>query len=819
MAQLNDDLDTIKSARDSMKTALASKGQTVTKDIRTYAEAIGNISTGTDSPIKLYNSREQMMADITEPDNEYGVVYMSRQQEAQEGDTVSSITCPANVTLDTAISSSSSWYDSAYDLSIQLNATSCTIRYYGNSGSTTASYTSSDGVHYTNSSGEVSMEFDEAITLSSSRTWVDAFSKFLIVGGMYFEGMYEYVDEVDDEWYDMITGYNIDVSNATCSTINQEVYLPELTTLLELMQTDGIKNMIVLKVNNNYYVQILQSEYYMTCDVSNNNLIYHGHFYKHASLGDDLTTPPKYTVYSLDLEHQTYTLVGEFNYDIRCSYTADTNSVWAALPYLNGNILYKSTKNTTKYMDKYDNGTITTHYFNLDDFWYSHVSFKTWHHVKTEFNLEFANQIAEGVTALGKRGPVTGDGTVFNTINWVDFLSQYRSNVDVLTLPSNLNGYHAERLSTPTAETIMLGGCDTRVLHNLPITSNGSIYITEHYIFHVTNNSGTYTTKIYNFAGALVYTAANEQITKMIELTDTIIGYIDSSYASASGIYTFVGKQINLTTSEETTVFTYTLNTASVWQFLTKDNSNNLVGMIVVQSSSKGRVYTMTSTNMYTSDEFAFVRYTTGGTDDYTFDTTVFNDTNYYYLALNQTVGNTHNNLSVVVLNKSTFSLAGLINPGLGNGALIIADDFSKVYASFNLELYELNGTTYTKVSNLPVKFGGGYVSHAGYIVSDANSNLFLVGCGYIINLSTQAKTNTFDYKYGGHPSTKKGDIALYVYNNKIYILTHILDIHTSSTGDNILLECEKRTLLSGCSEYAILENNAFGHLEIGGSN
>lgn len=49
MAQLNDDLDTIKSARDSMKTALASKGQTVTKDIRTYAEAIGNISGGTDT--------------------------------------------------------------------------------------------------------------------------------------------------------------------------------------------------------------------------------------------------------------------------------------------------------------------------------------------------------------------------------------------------------------------------------------------------------------------------------------------------------------------------------------------------------------------------------------------------------------------------------------------------------------------------------------------------------------------------------------------------------------------------------------------------
>jgi len=46
MAQLNEDLETLKTARDSMKTALEEKGQTVTKDIRTYATAIGNISGG-----------------------------------------------------------------------------------------------------------------------------------------------------------------------------------------------------------------------------------------------------------------------------------------------------------------------------------------------------------------------------------------------------------------------------------------------------------------------------------------------------------------------------------------------------------------------------------------------------------------------------------------------------------------------------------------------------------------------------------------------------------------------------------------------------
>lgn len=43
MAQLNTDLETIKTARDNMKIALEGQGQTVTKDIRTYAQVIANL--------------------------------------------------------------------------------------------------------------------------------------------------------------------------------------------------------------------------------------------------------------------------------------------------------------------------------------------------------------------------------------------------------------------------------------------------------------------------------------------------------------------------------------------------------------------------------------------------------------------------------------------------------------------------------------------------------------------------------------------------------------------------------------------------------
>ena len=69
MAQINIDLETLKTARDNMKTALEEKGQTVTKDIRTYAEAISNISTGGSSDVKLFETIEEMQEDEVSDDD------------------------------------------------------------------------------------------------------------------------------------------------------------------------------------------------------------------------------------------------------------------------------------------------------------------------------------------------------------------------------------------------------------------------------------------------------------------------------------------------------------------------------------------------------------------------------------------------------------------------------------------------------------------------------------------------------------------------------------------------------------------------------
>jgi len=47
----------------------------------------------------------------------------------------------------------------------------------------------------------------------------------------------------------------------------------------------------------------------------------------------------------------------------------------------------------------------------------------------------------------------------------------------------------------------------------------------------------------------------------------------------------------------------------------------------------------------------------------------------------------------------------------------------------------------------------------------------------------------------------------------KRYICTHRPNIYINDTGENIILECEKNTLLDGYSEYTVIENNSYNHL------
>ena len=198
MAQINTDLEILKTARDNMKTALEEKGQTVTKDIRTYAEAISNISTGGSGDVKLFETVEEMQQDENPQDGDLAVVYRSEMTIPSPRDTISSFSPPATVVFDTAITSSASLtirnISARIELSCRLTASQFYISDIYRTVITDVSqitYTSSDGITYTRTdSGAESYDLSTEVTISSAANI--NILKFLLTNEAIFEGLYQY---------------------------------------------------------------------------------------------------------------------------------------------------------------------------------------------------------------------------------------------------------------------------------------------------------------------------------------------------------------------------------------------------------------------------------------------------------------------------------------------------------------------------------------------------------------------------------------------------------------------------------------------------
>ena len=82
MAQINNDLETLKTSRDDMKSALEGKGQTVTNDIRTYADAITNIESGGSEDLPVINNLDlYSSAEVGEGNNSYDTIDIGAAQK------------------------------------------------------------------------------------------------------------------------------------------------------------------------------------------------------------------------------------------------------------------------------------------------------------------------------------------------------------------------------------------------------------------------------------------------------------------------------------------------------------------------------------------------------------------------------------------------------------------------------------------------------------------------------------------------------------------------------------------------------------------
>ena len=229
MAQINNDLETLKTARDNMKTALEGKGQTVTKDIRTYAAAISNIPTG-GGDVKLFETVEEMQLDPSPNEGDLAVVYRNEIQPVTGDSEFSSCIFPNEVVLDEVFTDSISGMfravdDSWFDGNVDMSSSSFRFDGFGET-MVSVTYTSNDGITYTRTDGgEELQEFGTIIKWGNYEPWNDVIGNFMKIGGSVFEGIYEYnLDVVDKDniWFartnDISFDYNgSSISNVVCS--------------------------------------------------------------------------------------------------------------------------------------------------------------------------------------------------------------------------------------------------------------------------------------------------------------------------------------------------------------------------------------------------------------------------------------------------------------------------------------------------------------------------------------------------------------------------------------------------------------------------
>ena len=176
----------------------------------------GNLESGgsTEVPVKLFETQEEMQADVTAQEGDLAVVYRSEVQNMTADSEVTSITFPETVTLPAAFTDDVYCMLRAVDSSAmfdgncELSQNSFHFEGYSDTGMIRVRYTSEDGITYTRTrfqgdSGDLTNPVDLGTTVKVEQTeeWNDNLGYFMQTGGNVFEGLFQYKHHALDNVY------------------------------------------------------------------------------------------------------------------------------------------------------------------------------------------------------------------------------------------------------------------------------------------------------------------------------------------------------------------------------------------------------------------------------------------------------------------------------------------------------------------------------------------------------------------------------------------------------------------------------------------
>lgn len=389
--------------------------------------------TGTLKGARYYATEEEMYADTTPVEDDMAVVYNVTTEPLVNEMSVKTISFPKKVVLDTAITRSDGGQIMGYENDIYLNLRvgySATRVYIHDmmEGTITVEYTSEDGITYTKTNGPDEYDLGGYVTVDDFEDLLSVLGPFILKTEPYFGGVFKFTlntavpgtwakmdfikNEVTDKYYYLPEIFTEpDASNRTPLIVVTEEELDSSGLFYNIKKCTSYINH--RSTNVDLYC-LADNKYYIVTEV--------------LGTGSDTSKKTNITTYDFSLDNP---IVEELSYsdvdigEMTCLGYRINGSDTSWKKYILGEVSSTSQLITTNHGGYVVHTSVTTDTMgsstpleiitNLQLSQQLHVD--KYLPASTQFTLTESNQLLPDVSAFGKDGVITGDGSIYDNLD------------------------------------------------------------------------------------------------------------------------------------------------------------------------------------------------------------------------------------------------------------------------------------------------------------------------------------------------------------------------------------------------------------------
>ena len=302
----------------------------------------------------------------------------------KRGDTTTKFTAPAVVVLSEPFTEGD-WYDpdSQLQLSNMGNVFNIDVGIENS-----VQYQTTDGITWTLTGGvDVLFELDTSVTFDDNQygEWDDVMGNFVTRKTDIFDGLYEWKNEIDEEYYNAIDSCIVDTSNNTVSTTNTQMYLPNLKAMIDKITNEQYSGSKMMEGMVVVYDTTLEEYHIYVANNGSGCQIIHDNTYiilNYQSAGSARTIQD----YLVDLDTMTYE---KTDISTNILYTGNWGGKWAGFYIPNTNKVVASFwhgdawSSARSYNFQYMTSTdVNPPTLTKSGAYHGHTPFLTWHKVK-----------------------------------------------------------------------------------------------------------------------------------------------------------------------------------------------------------------------------------------------------------------------------------------------------------------------------------------------------------------------------------------------------------------------------------------------------